>query len=95
MSVARAAGKERAGRLIKTKKKKEEKKLALNIQTQQTRYTGVLEAGLAGGREGELISNGDPYYTLFLPGYVLLFPDFAIFAVPRVRQTKGKRHLNS
>lgn len=27
-------------------------------------------------------------------GDVLLFPDFAIFAVPRVRQTKGKRHLN-
>lgn len=53
MSVAGPRGKgERTDRLIKKereknrekkKEKEERKKLALNIQTQQTRYTGVLE----------------------------------------------------
>lgn len=78
------------------------KEVALNIQTQQTRYNG---GGWVGGREegGARRSAEGTGVSLFqmeihiIPssyGNVLLFPDFAIFRCARVRQTKGKRHLN-
>lgn len=77
----RAVGKERAGRLIK-------KKLALNIQTQQTRYTGVLGGGQG---EGESLFQMEIHIIPSSYRNVLLFPDFAIFAVLECDGTGGGR----
>lgn len=47
-----------------------------------------------GGSQGSSLFQMEIHIISSSYGDVLLFPDFAIFAVPRVRQTKGKRHLN-
>lgn len=47
-----------------------------------------------GGSQGSSLFQMEIHIIPSSYGDVLLFPDFAIFAVPRVRQTKGKRHLN-
>lgn len=86
----RAVGKERAARQAN------KKKLALNIQTQQTRYTGVLEGGWRGGeKERESLFQMEIHIIPSSYQNVLLFPDFAIFAVLECDGTgEGERGEN-
>lgn len=95
-------GRRRRRKVIKKKRKKQtwggrkkerrEKKKFLRwiFKTQQTRYTGRV----LGGNQRSSLFQMEIHIIPSSYGNVLLFPDFAIFAVPRVRQTKGKRHLN-
>lgn len=81
-----------AGRGEERRKGERKKKKFLRwiFKTQQTRYTGRV----LGGNQGSSLFQMEIHIIPSSYGNVLLFPDFAIFAVPRVRQTKGKRHLN-
>lgn len=74
----------------KERREKKKKFLRWIFKTQQTRYTGRV----LGGNQGSSLFQMEIHIIPSSYGNVLLFPDFAIFAVPRVRQTKGKRHLN-
>lgn len=74
----------------KERREKKKKFLRWIFKTQQTRYT----ERVLGGNQGSSLFQMEIHIIPSSYGNVLLFPDFAIFAVPRVRQTKGKRHLN-